>query len=407
MGVQLPDGRPDQPHGGETLKASIKSVDVSDKRVLVREDLNVPLSKQGAITDDSRIRAAVPTLKHLAERGAMVIVMSHLGRPKGVDPALSLRPVAKALAKQLGLKVDFAQDCVGAHARDAVGKLKSGDVLLLENVRFHPEEEDNDPEFAGRLAALGQLFVNDAFAASHRAHASVVGVAKHLPAYAGELMEAELAALHKALDDPKRPLVAVVGGAKVSTKVGVLTHLLEKVDALVIGGAMANTFFRAQGYPTGKGLVEESALEDAKKVAKQGGKKLVLPVDLVCAKRMEAKEPTLVLPANAVKPDWMALDIGPRSVAEFGKHIGTAKTIVWNGPMGVAEIAEFSEGTRAVGEAMAESGAYTLVGGGDTVAAIDSLGLAGRFSHVSTGGGATLEYLEGKELPGVAILKDA
>jgi len=373
----------------------------------VREDLNVPLSKEGAITDDSRIRAAVPTLKHLAERGAMVIVMSHLGRPKGVDPALSLRPVAKALAKQLGLKVDFAEDCVGEPARNAVGKLKSGDLLLLENVRFHPEEEDNDPEFAGRLAALGQLFVNDAFAASHRAHASVVGVAKHLPAYAGELMEAELAALHKALDDPKRPLVAVVGGAKVSTKVGVLTHLLEKVDALLIGGAMANTFFRAQGYPTGKGLVEESALEDAKKVEKQGGKKLVLPVDLVCAKRMEAKQPTLVLSANAVKPDWMALDIGPKSVAKFGEHIGSASTIVWNGPMGVAEIAEFSEGTRAVGEAMAESSAYTLVGGGDTVAAIDSLGLGARFSHVSTGGGATLEYLEGKELPGVAILKDA
>ena len=289
----------------------------------------------------------------------------------------------------------------------AVGRLQAGHVLLLENVRFHPEEEANDLEFARRLAALGELFVNDAFAASHRAHASVVGVARYLPAYAGELMEAELAALHKALDDPKRPLVAVVGGAKVSTKVGVLRHLLQKVDALLIGGAMANTFFRAQGYPTGDGLVEESALEDAIKVKKKGGKKLVLPVDLVCARGMEAGQAQRILAANEVEPGWMALDIGPKSVAKFGKHIASASTIVWNGPMGVAEIADFSEGTRAVGEAMASSGAYTLVGGGDTVAAIDSLGLSGSFSHVSTGGGATLEYLEGKELPGIAILKDA
>jgi phosphoglycerate kinase len=371
----------------------------------VREDLNVPLAK-GAIADDSRIKAAIPTLAQLAERKAKVIVMSHLGRPKGVDPSLSLRPVAAALSRELGREVQFAEDCVGEMARRAVGRLKEGEVLLLENVRFHPEDEANDPEFATRLASLGEIFVNDAFAASHRAHASVVGVAEHLPAYAGELMLAELSALHKALDDPKRPLVAVVGGAKVSTKVGVLTHLLEKVDALLIGGAMANTFFRAQGYPTGAGLVEESALDDATKVEKKGGKKLVLPVDLVCAQRMEAGQEVKTVPANAVEPGWMALDIGPESVVEFGKHITTAKTIVWNGPMGVAEIPEFNKGTKAVGEAIARSGAYTLVGGGDTVAAIDSLGLSG-FSHVSTGGGATLEYLEGKELPGVAILKDA
>jgi phosphoglycerate kinase len=406
VGVQLPDGRPDHPNGGETLKASITSVNVAGKRVLVREDLNVPLSN-GAISDDSRIRAAVPTLKHLAERGAKVIVMSHLGRPKGVEPELSLRPVAAALAKHLGREVNFAEDCVGEAARGAAGRLGAGQVVLLENVRFHPEDEANDPDFARRLAALGELFVNDAFAASHRAHASVVGVAKHLPAYAGELMEAELTALHKALDDPKRPLVAVVGGAKVSTKVGVLRHLLEKVDALLIGGAMANTFFKAQGDPTGAGLVEESALEDAKKVKKKGGTKLVLPVDLVCAKRMKAGQTLRTVPARGVEPGWMGLDIGPKSVAKFSKHIGTASTIVWNGPMGVAEIPDFAEGTRAVGEAIATSGAYTLVGGGDTVAAIDSLGLADRFSHVSTGGGATLEYLEGKELPGVAILKDA
>jgi phosphoglycerate kinase len=406
MGLQLPHGRPDHPHGGATLKASITTVDVAAKRVLVREDLNVPISK-GAITDDARIRAAVPTLTHLAERGAMVIVMSHLGRPKGVEPALSLRPVAMALSKLLDREVHFAEDCVGEGARSAVGRLQAGHVLLLENVRFHPEDEANDPEFARRLAALGELFVNDAFAASHRAHASVVGVAAYLPAYAGELMMAELAALHRALDEPKRPLVAVVGGAKVSTKVGVLHHLLHKVDALLVGGAMANTFLRAQGYPTGNGLVEESALGDAIKVKKAGGKKLVLPVDLVCAQRMEARQPLRVLPATSVDAGWMAVDIGPKSVAKFGRHISAASTIVWNGPMGVTEIADFSEGTRAVGEAVASSGAYTLVGGGDTVAAIDSLGLSDRFSHVSTGGGATLEYLEGKELPGVSILKDA
>jgi phosphoglycerate kinase len=405
VGVQLPHGRPHQLHGGETLKASITDVDVAGKRVLVREDLNVPLAK-GAIADDSRIKAAIPTLEHLAERDARVIVMSHLGRPKGVDPALSLRPVAAALSKELGREVRFAEDCVGEVARRAVSGLRDGEVLLLENVRFHPEDEANDPEFASRLAALGEIFVNDAFAASHRAHASVVGVAKHLPAYAGELMVAELTALHQALDDPKRPLVAMVGGAKVSTKVAVLTHLLEKVDALLVGGAMANTFFRAQGYPTGAGLVEESALKDAIEVETKGGKKLVLPVDLVCARKMEAGQEVDTVPANAVEPGWMALDIGPESVALFAKHIASAATIVWNGPMGVAEIPDFAKGTRAVGQAVAGSGAYSLVGGGDTVAAIDSLRLSG-FSHVSTGGGATLEYLEGKELPGVAILKDA
>ena len=405
MGVQLPDGRPDHLHGGATLKASIADVDVSGKRILVREDLNVPLAN-GAIADDARIKAAIPTIEHLAERGAMVVVMSHLGRPKGVDPSLSLRPVAAALSKQLGRKVKFAEDCIGEAASTAARKLKGGEVLLLENVRFHPEEEANDPEFAKQLGSLGEIFVNDAFAASHRAHASVVGVAEHLPAYAGELMVAELTALHKALDDPKRPLIAVVGGAKVSSKVGVLTHLLEKVDALLIGGAMANTFFRAQGHPTGAGLVEESALKDALEVEKKGGRKLVLPVDLVCARKMEAGQELRTVAADAMEPGWMALDIGPRSVAEFSKHIASASTIVWNGPMGVAEIPDFATGTKAVGEAVARSGAYTLVGGGDTVAAIDKLGLCG-FSHISTGGGATLEYLEGKELPGVAILKEA
>ncbi|HXD82629.1 MAG TPA: phosphoglycerate kinase [Candidatus Acidoferrum sp.] len=406
MGLQLPHGRPHRVHGGIPLKVSITSVEVAGKRVLVREDLNVPMSK-GTITDDSRIRAAVPTLLHLANRGANVIVMSHLGRPKGVEPELSLRPVSSQLAHALEREVQFAADCVGEPAQTAVDNLHDGQVLLLENVRFHPEDEADDPDFARRLAALGQLYVNDAFGASHRAHASVVGVAAYLPAYAGELMEAELKALHQALDNPRRPMIAVVGGAKVSTKVGVLRNLLKKVDALIIGGAMANTFFKAQGYPTGSGLVEDSALEEAREVADQAGGKLLLPVDLVCARRMEAGQPLRIMDADKVEPGWMALDIGPKSVALYAQRLRGAGAVVWNGPMGVSEIRDFSDGTRAIGEAIATSGGYTLVGGGDTVAAIESLGLSGRFSHVSTGGGATLEYLEGKVLPGIAILKEA
>jgi phosphoglycerate kinase len=282
----------------------------------------------------------------------------------------------------------------------------NGQVLLLENVRFHKEDEDNDPNFARQLASLGEMYVNDAFAASHRAHASVVGIANYLPAFAGELMEAELDALHRALDQPRRPMIAVVGGAKVSTKVGVLRHLLEKVDSLLIGGAMANTFFKARGWPTGKGLVEDTALDEANAVASLAGDKLVLPVDLVCARKMEAGEALRIMEADAVEPGWMALDIGPRTVALFGERLRGAGTVIWNGPVGVTEIKDFSDGTKTLGEAIAKSGAFTLVGGGDTVAAIESLGLAGRYSHVSTGGGATLEYLEGKTLPGIAILKD-
>jgi phosphoglycerate kinase len=406
MGLQLPHGRPHRLHGPATLKASITSVDVAGKRVLVREDLNVPMSK-GNITDDARIRAAIPTLQHLAQRGAMVIVMSHLGRPKGVELELSLRPLGPHLAKLVDREVQFAEDCVGEPARIAVGKLENGQVLLLENVRFHPEEEANDPDFAHRLASLGELYVNDAFAASHRAHASVVGVAAYLPAFAGELMEAELTALHQALDNPRRPMLAVVGGAKVSTKVGVLRNLLEKVDALIIGGAMANTFFKARGYPTGSSLVEDTALDEAREVSAAAGGKLLLPVDLVCARRMEAGQPLRIMNADAVEAGWMALDIGPRSIALFSTRLHGAGAVVWNGPLGVAEIPDFSDGTKAIGEAIANCGGYTLVGGGDTVAAIDSLGLGGRFSHVSTGGGATLEYLEGKTLPGIAILKEA
>jgi phosphoglycerate kinase len=362
---------------------------------------------KGAIADDSRVRLAAPTLQHLARRGAKVIVMSHLGRPKDREPELSLKPVAGDLAHRLGREVQFAEDCVGEPAITAVDSMLSGQVLVLENVRFHKEDEANDAGFARQLASLGDLYVNDAFAASHRAHASVVGVAAYLPAYAGELMEAELNALRQTLDNPRRPMIAVVGGAKVSTKVGVLRNLLQKVDSLLIGGAMANTFFKARGWPTGSGLVEDTALKEAKEVAAQAGEKLVLPLDLVCARKMEAGEALRVMEPDKVEPGWMALDIGPRSIRLFAQKLRGAGTVIWNGPVGVSEIKDFSDGTRAVGEAIAKSGGYTLVGGGDTVAAIEALGLAGRYSHVSTGGGATLEYLEGKELPGIAILKEA
>jgi len=374
--------------------------------VLVREDLNVPMSA-GKISDDTRVRAAAPTLRHLAQRGAKVIVMSHLGRPKDREPELSLQPIAPDLAQQVGRPVAFADDCVGDPASQAVMGMRSGQVLLLENVRYHKQDEVNDSDFARSLAALGDMFVNDAFAASHRAHASVVGVAAYLPAYAGELMEAELKALHTALDNPRRPMIAVVGGAKVSTKAGVLLNLLTKVDTLLIGGAMANTFFKARGWPTGAGLVEDTALDEARKVAAAGSDKLVLPVDLVCARKMEAGQALRILPADKVEPEWMALDIGPQSVRLFGEKLRGAGTVIWNGPVGVAEIPDFADGTKKMGEAIAASGGYTLVGGGDTIAAIDALGLTGRYSHLSTGGGATLEYLEGKELPGIAILKEA
>jgi phosphoglycerate kinase len=362
--------------------------------VLVREDLNVPMER-GRITDDTRIRAARPTLDKLRAFGARTIVMSHLGRPDG-KPNLeySLRPVAEAM------KVRFVADCL-----EPVGDMDDGEVVLLENVRFYPEEEKNDPEFARGLAEHGEFYVNDAFAASHRAHASVVGVARHLPAYAGYLMLAELEALHRALDEPRRPLVAIVGGAKISTKAGVLRHLLPRVDTLVVVGAMANTFFKARGAELGASLVEESALPEAREVERTAGDKLLLPVDSVIAHKAAPGVPTRVAGVDGIEPGWMILDIGPKTVELIRKRLLGAGTIVWNGPAGVAEIAEFATGTRALGEAVAASGAYSLVGGGDTAAAVYKLGLRG-FSHVSTGGGATLEAMEGKELPGVAVLKE-
>jgi phosphoglycerate kinase len=374
--------------------------------VLVREDLNVPMAN-GAITDTTRIKASLPTIKDLSHRGAFVIVMSHLGRPKGVDQSLSLRPVAQELGRELWGEVKFAYDCVGPQAEAAVARMQQGQVLMLENVRFHPEDEQNDPEFARQLASLGEIFVNDAFASSHRAHASVVGVAQYLPAYAGQLMQAELDALHQALDRPNRPLVAVIGGAKVSTKITLLNSLISKVDLLVIGGAMANTFLKAQGKPTGNSLVDTESVSAANEIWKTAGQRLVLPVDLVCTQQTVSGQPLTVFPVDAVEPGWIAVDIGPQTVELFASKVKGAGTVVWNGPMGIFEVKDFANGTKAVGEAIAASGAYTLVGGGDTAAAVDALGLTGKYSHVSTGGGATLEYMEGKELPGVAVLREA
>lgn len=388
------------------MKASFAEPDVAGRRVLVREDLNVPLH-DGRIADDTRIQAAVPTLRELRDRRARVVVTSHLGRPRGkVDPELSLRPVAERLGELLGSPVAFAGDCVGEAAIQAVEALPPGGVLLLENVRFHPEEEANDPRFAEQLASLGDLYVNDAFAASHRAHASVVGVADHLPAYAGALMLAELAALQRALDAPRRPLVAIVGGAKVSTKAGVLRFLLPRVDTLVVGGAMANTFVKARGDDVGSSYVEDEALDEARRVAGEAGDKLVLPTDGLAAEALESGREVRVVDVARVPAGWMIADAGPRSQERFAAAVADAGTVVWNGPVGVAEIAEFAGGTRSLAEAIVASDAYSLVGGGDTAAAVGALGLAGRFSHVSTGGGATLEYLEGKELPGVAVLRE-
>jgi phosphoglycerate kinase len=388
------------------MKASYRSLDLRGRRALVREDLNVPMTN-GAIADDTRVRAALATLRDLSDRGARVVVLSHLGRPMGRPvPELSLRPVAERLSELLGRPVGFAEDCAGPSAAAAVERMAGGDLVLLENVRFHAGDEAGDDGFAHELAGLGDVYVNDAFAASHRAHASVVGVARYLPAYAGLLMLDELRALHQALDQPRRPLVAIVGGAKVSTKAGVLGHLLPRVDSLLLGGAMANTFFKANGGEVGASLVEDEALDTARDVERAGGDKLLLPVDAVCARAREAGQETVVRPVGAVEPGWMILDVGPETVERFRDRLHGAGTVVWNGPLGVSELPEFAAGTRAVGEAVAASGAYTLVGGGDTAAAVERLGLAGRFSHVSTGGGATLEYMEGRELPGVAVLRD-
>lgn len=387
-------------------KKSVRDIDVKGKKVLVRVDFNVPI-KDGVVQDDTRIKAALPTIQYLLDHGAAVILFSHLGRPKGgPDPKYSMKPVADYLGGLLGKPVKFAADCVGAPADEASAALKAGEVLVLENTRFHPEEEKNDLELAKKMASLAQIYVNDAFGSAHRAHSSTEGVARYLPAVAGFLMEKEIEYLGQAVDDPKRPFVAILGGAKVSDKINVIKNLLTKADTILIGGGMANTFFKAQGYPMGKSLVEGEVLELAKELLAAGGSKLRLPVDVVIAEKMEEGAATKVVGVGPIPDDWMILDIGPKTLVAYGKVIAGAATVVWNGPMGVFEISTFAAGTFGIAKALAESKAVSIVGGGDSASAIQKSGLADKITHISTGGGASLEMLEGIALPGVAALQD-
>ena len=391
-------------------KKIVRDLDVAGKKVLVRVDFNVPLNDKGEITDDTRITASLPTIQYLLEQKAAVILMAHLGRPKGqVKPELSLAPVAKHLGKLLGKKILFAPDCVGEAAKDAASKLKAGHILLLENLRFHKEEEKNDMEFAEQLASLADLYVNDGFGVSHRAHASVEGVTHFLPAAAGFLLEKEIQYVGQAVTNPLHPFVAIIGGAKVSDKIGVISNLLDKVDTLLIGGGMANTFLAAQGHKMGKSLVEEDKLELAKELlakAKKNKVKLLLPTDLVMAAAFAPDAAHVTEGVKHLNQEYMALDIGSETSKAYAEALAEAKMIVWNGPMGVFEMDAFCKGTEAVAKAVAKSRAVSIVGGGDSVAAIEKLGLAKRITHISTGGGASLEYLEGKVLPGVAALDD-
>jgi phosphoglycerate kinase len=387
-------------------KKTIRDIDVKGKRVLVRVDFNVPV-KEGVVGDDTRIRAALPTLNYLLENGAALILCSHLGRPKGeAKPEFSLRPVAEYLGKLLGKPVAFAEDCIGPKAEEAAKALKPGDVLLLENTRFHAGETKNDPEIAKQLASLADVYVNDAFGSAHRAHSSTAGIAQFLPAVAGFLLEKEIKYLGQAVADPEKPFVAILGGAKISDKIGVIKNLLTKADSILIGGGMANTFFKAEGYPVGDSLVEDEALDTAKEILAQAGTKFRLPVDVVIADKFEADAAQKVMATGPIPDGWRILDIGPETVAHFAKIIGEAKTVVWNGPMGVFEFPAFAKGTFAIAQAAAESEAVTIVGGGESVAAVKQSGLADKITHISTGGGASLEMLEGLTLPGVAALQD-
>jgi len=388
-------------------KKTVNDIDVANKRVLVRLDLNVPL-ENGVVSDDTRIRAALPTIKFLLEKNAIPILCSHLGRPKGKPaPKYSLKPVCERLGQLLDRPVQMAPDCVGPVVEDLAMKIPGGSVLLLENLRFHAEEEANEPEFAKALASLGEIYVNDAFGSVHRAHASTVGVTAYLPAVAGFLMEKELNFLGQALAAPARPFVAVLGGAKVSDKIGVIHNLLEKVDSLLIGGGMANTFFKAQGKAVEESLVENDKLEEARRLMSDAGSKLILPVDVVVADRLDAEAQKRTVNVDAVPAGWRILDIGPESIKLFRQSLQTARTVVWNGPMGVFELAPFATGTFALAGALGElSGATTIIGGGDSALAVERAGVGNRMTHISTGGGASLEFLEGKELPGVAVLED-
>jgi len=393
-------------------KLTVRDFDPAGKRVLVRVDFNVPI-EDGQVKDDTRIRAAIPTIEYLAKRGAIVILMSHLGRPNGkVIESARLRPVAERLSALLGFRVPCTGDALGIGTQDALSRMKPGQVILLENVRFHAAEENDDPAFAEALAAYGDVYVNDAFGTAHRAHASTVGVAKFLPAYAGLLMEKEIANLSGLLESPARPFAAVIGGAKVSGKMAVLEHLMDRVDLFVIGGGMANTFLVAQGHTVGKSLLERDRVEDARRIletAQEKGVAILLPTDIVVAKEVTRGAEHKIVPAHKIPNSWSAVDIGPQSIVAFEAALEPAKTIVWNGPLGVFEVPTFGDGTRSMARYLAqraEDGATVVVGGGDSVAAVEELKLADKFTHVSTGGGASLEFLEGKELPGIAILQD-
>jgi 3-phosphoglycerate kinase len=393
-------------------KKTVEDIDVAGKRVLVRVDFNVPQDEKGAITDDRRIRAALPTIKYLIDHNARVVLASHLGRPKGgPEPKYSLAPVAARLSDLLGKKVPLAPDSVGDAVKAQVDALKDGDVLLLENVRFYPQEEKNDPEFAQQLASLADVYVNDAFGTAHRAHASTEGVAHHLPAVAGYLLKKELDYLGNTVDNPQRPFVAILGGAKVKDKIPVIESLLPKVDTLIICGGMAYTFFKAKGYEIGKSLLDESNIEFAKKVMAEAADKIMLPVDCVVTNGNPfggdvASLETKAVPVDAIPADWEGVDIGPTSIKEFAAAIQGAKTVIWNGPAGIFEIDRFAVGTKGIAQALADSNATTIVGGGDSAAAVEKLGFADQITHISTGGGASLEFLEGKTLPGVAALQD-
>jgi phosphoglycerate kinase len=393
-------------------KKTVRDIDVSGKRVLMRVDFNVPLDDKQHITDDTRIRAALPTIQYLLDKGAAVILMSHLGRPKGQVESMRLAPLARRLSELLGRSVEVAQDCVGQQVEEQARALQPGHVLLLENLRFHKEEEKNDAEFARQLASLGDIYVNDAFGTAHRAHASTEGVTHYLPGVAGFLMEKEINFLGSALENPRRPFAAIIGGAKVSDKITVLERLLGMVDILLIGGGMANTFLKAEGYEIGDSLLEEGKVNVASELiakARQRSIKFLLPTEVVIADRVAADANTKVVPSDQVQPGWRILDIGPQSIAAFRQALADAQTIVWNGTLGVAEIPAFAKGTNAIIDILAErtrDGATTIIGGGDSAAAIEQAGAAAQMSHVSTGGGASLEFLEGRVLPGVAALQD-
>jgi phosphoglycerate kinase len=395
-------------------KMTIKDVDLKGKTVLMRVDFNVPI-KDGKIGDDNRIVQALNSIKYAVEHGAKLILTSHLGRPGGEpSPEFSLKPVADYLATLVDVPVHFAEDCIGEKAEAVIKKAKEGEIVLLENVRFHPEEKKNDPKFAMKLATHADLFVNDAFGSSHRAHASVAGVTEYLqPSASGFLLEKEIQYLEESVNNPKRPFVAILGGAKVSDKIGVIENLISKVDTIIIGGGMTYTFFKAKGLPIGDSLVEEDKVTLAGELmdkAKDAGVDFMLPIDSVVAKEFKNEAEHKVVDQDGIEPGWMALDIGPQSSIAFSNRIRSAGTVVWNGPMGVFEMENFAEGTftvaQALADATAENGAITIIGGGDSAAAIKKAGLSDKVSHVSTGGGASLEYLEGKELPGVASLTD-